>query len=1017
MIHFQKLFLAIWMLPVGVFAQNHPIIQYTIRDGLSQMQCMNIFQDSRGFVWVSTKGGLNRFDGEEFKTFKRKDGLFSNYSLGGITETQNGDIYIQNGYGLVRFDGQKIDSIPYPKGYMGRMFKSLFKNKKDEIYVFGQNGGNEFKDISILKYDQSYGFKKLYFPELSKELKFVPHYFDLKTGRWYGFAYHHKMNLIKDCYFLEKGKYTKLAGTYDNNVFEILEINNSSLILQLMNKEGIFEQWQETTTGTFTKWLEFKKNGEINQKFDLPVDQMFRHGSHFYSYNSRNKKIEKITAQDYHVNDFVLDRNGQSYWLATEKGLLFFPNNGIRHFEEKNAPLVWSVAENADGSYFFLGYGTALKKFQNGQISEEKGHLGLFPFKHSSGSLISQSQASSYYYKPFLDKFGKTWLPNTGSLLNFDGKNFSRINANSAFYLLNDEENNLIIQCSATGIYLIENRTGYPTQHLEPGKDLIPYPNYMLAFKDHKKRYWLGGWGGINRFENIADLKAKKSKEYSRAQKNIPFRALISLLNDQDGNIWIGTIDGLYLYVESNDSFIRVGEGKIEGMVLSLTNIDKDHILLGLNEGMYAFDLKKYKESGFFHAKLYNHHNGYLGLEAGQNGTTVDSKGNIWLTSGSVLSVIEPSKLDLQVNPLRPYIEQINNKGVPWDTTKIFDVENRKNDLFLKVGATGFNKSFKTQYSYFVEGESENWSDWQTSNEIALLNLPNGTYNISIKAKTEGLIGEEPNIAKVMVHINAPIWQTPNFYKYASGILAVLSFLIFYFYFRNVLSRKRMKAQELELNYLQVQTLQSQLNPHFLFNALSSLQYLILKNETDKADLNLTRLSKLMRNYLEASVVSNQSPEKGIRNEFSLEKKIELITSYLELEQVQHEDKFDFEINISAAVPLEQITVPPLIIQPHIENAIKHGLVHKDGKGHLKIDFDYHDHTLVCTIEDDGVGREKAAEIKKNSRHSYKSLGTYLVHDRVKLLNKSGYNISIETQDRRGGGTIVTIKIPNRNEY
>jgi hypothetical protein len=1003
---------------LGSIAQKYPLIQYTTRDGLSQMQCMSIFQDSRGFVWASTKGGLSRFDGEKFTNFKQKDGLFFNSKLGGIVETASGELYIQNSIGLVKFDGKKFKQLPFPDDYITDFGKSTFIDSKEKLLVMVYKVKDQYASSTILKYDEKSGFKPWTFPLLKVNVKFYPRYYDKKTEGWYGFSYNLESNVTKDFYFFKNGKYERVFETYENQEVKISELNCDQLLFSLISPNKKEEVYIETSVRKFEKWMDIDSNGKIFSLFNLKSDQLFEINYILYFFNSGTGKIEKVNDDFYHANKIIQDRNKFSYWVGSESGLLYFPNNGFRYFGEKEAPIVWSVVEDSQKDYWFLAYGSSLKKFKNGKISTETRHTNLFPFKNSVGSISNLTSAINYYYNPFTDRNGITWFPNEACLMNYDGKKFNRIVNGAAFYILNDEKENIIIQCSWDGIYIIDNAPGFPRFKLSKEKDLISYPNYMYAYKDQKGRYWLGGWGGINRFENFNDLKAKKSKEYSFKKGTIPFQGFITMCTDPNGNIWAGTEDGLYFYEEKNDRFIRIAPEKFEGMILSLILIDDTHMLVGANEGMYALDLENYYKSGGVFAKLYNHHNGYLGLEAGQNGATKDSKGNIWLTSNSVLSYIEPGKLDLSVNPLMPYIEQINKENVSWDTTQVFMVANHSNDLFLKVGATGFNKSFSTQYSYFIEGVSKKWSDWQTSNELSLLNLPNGTYDIKVKAKTEGLVGEEPNIAKVRVNVNAYIWQTPNFYKYASLVFGLLSALIFYYYYRNVISKRRLKAQEQELNYLQVQTLQSQLNPHFLFNALSSLQYLILKKETEKADRSLTRLSKLMRNYMEASVVSNGSPRTGnkIGNEFSLERKIELIQSYLELEQIQYEDKFDFEIIVADGVSIEQLTVPPLIIQPYVENAVKHGLAHKEGKGKIKVTFEYNDNVLMCTIEDDGIGRKKAQEIKERSKHSYRSMGTYLVQDRVALLNKVGYNISIETFDRPDGGTIVKIKIPNKNE-
>lgn len=177
---------------------------------------------------------------------------------------------------------------------------------------------------------------------------------------------------------------------------------------------------------------------------------------------------------------------------------------------------------------------------------------------------------------------------------------------------------------------------------------------------------------------------------------------------------------------------------------------------------------------------------------------------------------------------------------------------------------------------------------------------------------------------------------------------------------------------------LEMQALRAQMNPHFIFNALSSVNRFILKNDPDKASDYLTRFSRLIRLVL----VNSQ------REVIFLEEEIEMLHLYLEMEQLRFKNAFEFTIHCTNHVDASQVTIPPLLVQPFCENAIWHGLMHKEEKGLLDISFSLIDNILSCTITDNGVGREKAAELGSKSAEKIKSLGLQLTRERLALFNE-----------------------------
>ncbi|GAA4733493.1 hypothetical protein GCM10023229_09470 [Flavisolibacter ginsenosidimutans] len=240
---------------------------------------------------------------------------------------------------------------------------------------------------------------------------------------------------------------------------------------------------------------------------------------------------------------------------------------------------------------------------------------------------------------------------------------------------------------------------------------------------------------------------------------------------------------------------------------------------------------------------------------------------------------------------------------------------------------------------------------------------------------------------------------------------------------RNVTLRRKHEKQKLQheqqlqklgweqqASELEMQALRAQMNPHFIFNSLNSINHFILQNKKSEASSYLTKFSRLVRMILQNS----QSPL------IPLESEIEALKLYLELEALRFDHHFIYNVWVDENLDQTNIKVPPLLIQPYVENAIWHGLMHKPEKGHLNIEITDEATTLLCRITDDGVGREKAAALKNKSAPLYKSMGLRITVARISMLNrgsepKDAVIINdLTLPDSSAGGTEVVLKIPLR---
>jgi LytS/YehU family sensor histidine kinase len=210
----------------------------------------------------------------------------------------------------------------------------------------------------------------------------------------------------------------------------------------------------------------------------------------------------------------------------------------------------------------------------------------------------------------------------------------------------------------------------------------------------------------------------------------------------------------------------------------------------------------------------------------------------------------------------------------------------------------------------------------------------------------------------------------------------------------------------------EMKALRSQMNPHFLYNSLNAIRLFILQSDNENAEKYLVKFASLMR------LILDNSREEWV----SLRSELNQLQLYIELEQLRFNNGFDFTIETDASLPKDDISIPSMIIQPYIENAILHGIAHKKDKGHISISLKPVNNHLECTVEDDGVGRERAAVLKQNNISSHNSIGLKVTEERLQLISeRTGKEAGVKLIDKLNdigipSGTIVIIRLPLVND-
>lgn len=307
------------------------------------------------------------------------------------------------------------------------------------------------------------------------------------------------------------------------------------------------------------------------------------------------------------------------------------------------------------------------------------------------------------------------------------------------------------------------------------------------------------------------------------------------------------------------------------------------------------------------------------------------------------------------------------------------------------------------RYHYKLVGNNEQWLvNEYDDNEIVYNALGTGDYHFIVRAENNGVFSEKFTYS---FSISAPFYKQIWFV-----VLTALTFIfIVYLIYRRQLKIQRKKAKQInELNASRLTAIQSQMNPHFIFNSLNSIQDLVLKGDIDNSYTFITKFSNLVRRTL------NYSDKDFI----DFEQEIKLIELYLSLEKLRFKNELEYTIDTE---DIEDIMIPPMLIQPFIENALVHGLLHKEGLKTLQIKFSMEE-VLICEISDNGIGREKALEIKNRQRASHESFAVNAIKRRFNILKvhfkgELGFVIEDIIIDNKVDGTKVILRIPIKNKF
>lgn len=917
---------------------------YTIGSGkLQGIDVYDIHQDQTGNYWVATDNGLYKYDGYSFQIQENKEMLSS--SLFNLVENNKGEIFCHNLSGQVfKIKDEKMElHYQIPKEYLNSDIEIAIR-PSDDLVIFSKGIITLNEDTTIIS--------------------------DFEGNELSAF-----------------GKISNVNGTirfssrHSNQIFTLTpegEISATDNPVTALSGESLSHliSFQGQLFGfgieSFDLW-------NIDDIRDKPIIESKKLGPNptIYRYYPTSKNIWSCANTQ---GVYMIDENLH----YTEQNGKFFPNTFIS-----------TVCEDQEGNTIFGTFGNGLIIMPNQTIQDFK-----LADKPSSIEANGKDQIfiGSEIGKVFqVDQFNEVSLFRNNQVKNVE-----------ALYAIGDDH------------LLIGEFNGVVINLLNGTESILSTSSVKDVFKISKDQYLIAS----NLYASVLDFSTYELKKINQLSK----RHYCIGREPNSETIYAGTTSGLCLItadsnlIELNydgapiiatdiqfnrgNAFIATAKYGIlvykgEELIkeLNQTNgLASDHVnfISFLNN-----DLLAATQNGF---NLFNPDldlkywiNNSTGLQS-ENIVDFCIRGNeLWLLHNEGVQVLD-------MNELKPfnYVPKLHlhsisvNDSIRNPEHKIYSSDQNKFQFNLAVRTLKFQN--EVQYEYRLIGADTNWqTNPYIDHVIEYQSLSSGTYEFQAIARCRN---NQSELISFKFEIRAPFYQRWWFLL----IIFIAILLIISYVFSVRLSRQKTNARRKnELNASKLTAIQSQMNPHFIFNALNSIQDLVLKQDVENSYNYITKFANLVRSTL------NYSDKDFIE----FESEIKLIELYLSLEKLRFKEDLNFNINNKG---ITDISVPPMLIQPFIENALVHGLLHKTGTKNIEITFELKDH-LVCSIRDNGVGRTKSKEINDRQKKDHESFSVNAIKQRFKILQENfGGSLGFEYHDlyenEVATGTEVILHIP-----
>jgi ligand-binding sensor domain-containing protein len=992
------------------FAQNKQLRAYTIEDGLPQSQVLDVVQDDMGYLWLGTQGGgLCNFDGETFQVWKEKDGLLSNY-IHALYVSED-VVYIGSKRGLSIKRKETFINIEAPEVNKIYVFKSY-------IYIATVKGLYHLKDDNTL---QKITINKDINSSDIKEITYYGDYYWLATNK--GFWRLSSLNKTAETIErLEFNDFTAVtaykdhiyAATFDDGTFiyNIDAIQRPILMREPLNINAMSilnedELWISTHNDGVSI-IDTKTNSEkayINTKTGLAVP---------------------------HIRKVIADKQS-NIWIATSGwGLYKYFQNNFQHFNRNNGlkgNRVYAV-HKAKNALWLSNSEKGLVKIDTGGIQQISGYKTFADVK-------IKTIAS--------DKKGNIWAGSDGrGLLYRETKTVDSvaIDSSDVFNIKEERFTKTVIKN-----HILNSETGFPHNWIR--KVLVEDDNIWAASYS----------GGITNFSYNAEYEKLSIKKTYRSKEGIADLYIKTMVKDNQDRLWYGTKNGDLGYIKNGkvthlkavlDRKISIGtllfqndklfigtagrgiwwatlenEGisdfkKLNGdkkvyseNIYQLIFDNQGYLWVGTESGVDKITLNQ--ENTIVDAVHFGRNDGFLGIETCLNAVEKDEKGHLWFGAIYGLTQYKPSEISKE--SLKPKVHfkdlQVNFKTVDSITIKQWVENSTVLQLNPKQTQIGFtyktvDLDHPTEIQYRTKLDVKDWSPWTTNNTQSLRGLEYGAHKFKVQSRNNRWQNSDPIVFEF--YMDSPLLKKTWFRWTIISIIIGLLALFTWRYIKRLKRENKAEQERLKLENhllsLEQKALRLQMNPHFIFNVLNGIKAMAI-TKPDKMNNTINNFATLLRETL----INSR------KETITLEQEIKTLRHYIEVEKLMAEKTFEHTITVNCDLDPEEILVPPMLIQPFVENAIRHGILKGQKEGQLDITFKTTETHLHCTIKDNGIGIFTSQEAKPKTDHQ--SMALKVTQERLESI--SGVNAlqisEIKKNDGTVEGTNITFKIPLETDY
>ena len=917
--------------------------------------------------------------GQGFKHYDIETGIPSN-RVYKVIQDYEGFIWVATDKGLSKFDGDEFINFTTSQGLPSNDIWEIYLDKKNRVWFFtransmgyikndivynfkGENPNTVFYPISINRTSDSinfYSFGEVYG---LKDRKWKKIY---KPGKRMHILIHPKIRALdlvsQDSIILYNPNFEVVKKfAYRKNPLKKNAQINDSLYVILTSRDMYMlnlntSELKLVPKPSFLNYNKFIRFYSDSASVQISGDNFWAELSDKYTLH----KIKKFNTP-YNLSNIFKDYKN-NYWLNSyNKGLYFTSQNSL------------------STRYFFINKRIRLlKKSRKDKLLVGVLDEGIYEYNTEKEKFELVYPLKEFFYDIYyLDKNNFVLFGRDFAIVKKNGKQKKFLHSGRKGILFN----NYYYTISLDGLKKFTPELDFITS--------IPLQD-PISFIEYKNRLIVGGLDGLYALSQNKDRLSKIV--FDNMSLDVPIISLALYKN----KLLVGT-DGKGLYIW-NDKESLIPVKKTKKLIIKDILVKGDKIWIATQKGVMVYQDSN-NQLKFIQTIRKN--DGLVsdqvdGIEFLKNKLVSASLNGI-----SILDINHPPNLPLQ----NIYFKNISYGNTLFNKNQKKATYNSQNNLIVKFGAIDFSGQEHNHFFYRLLPNQKDWVETK-SKIIEFNNLQPGKYQLKIK-------GENPYgqvLKKGFLFEITPLWWQTKWAKMAMITTVLLSFIMAsYFLRRKELAKQRKKLiEQKEKVEFELYALRSQMNPHFVFNSLNAIQYYINDENYDKSEAYLVKFSKLIR------MIFDFSRHKSV----ALRQEIKLLKSYLEIEKMRFGEEFTFCIKIDPELDIDHTEIPTMLLQPIVENAVNHGIFHKQGKGIICMDFKkLNENSFEVQISDDGIGIKKSKEINSKSLKRHTSRSTEILKKRIKLLNLSGkWQITYELKDQAGKegkyNTIVTLKI------